>query len=67
MMVGIYYDANVILVEPIKNRQDSIRTHAWTMISARFEKVGNPPHTYVIDNEISGQLIDTLPKANTGY
>ena len=39
-MVAYHYDANAILVDPVKNRQAGSLTAAWTIFNETFKKQG---------------------------
>ena len=62
ILVAYHYDANVILVEPLKNPQAKTIVDAWTIINERFKKSGLEPHTYIVDNECSNDLKKAFAK-----
>ena len=62
-MVAYHFDANAILVHPLKNREAQTLTTAWTTLNQRFAKAGVAPSTYVMDNEISNLLRQALTKS----
>ena len=51
VLVAYHYNANAILNQPLKNRQEKSIVDAWTILNTRFAKSGNQPTTYVMDNE----------------
>ena len=61
------YDANAILAEPIKNKQARTITDAYELIHQQFAKAGVAPHTWVLDNEKSGTLLDAFNKYNVRH
>ena len=67
LMVAYHYDANVILVQPIKNRQAATLTSAWKIINDRLTKAGVAPNSYIMDNECSDDLKTALSKAGLTY
>ena len=56
IIVAYHYDANAIYAHPIKNRESSTITTAWSTINTKFTIAGVKPNTYIIDNEASLQL-----------
>ena len=66
-MVAYHYDANIILIQPIKNRQAAILTAAWKIINDRLVKVGVAPKSYIMDNECSDDLKAGLNKTELTY
>ena len=67
IFVGFHYDANAILVEPIKNRQAGTLTDVWSKMNTRFVQAGVQPHTYMMDNEISKHMKDAFTRADIKY
>ena len=66
-MVAYHYDANVILLQPIKNRQATTLTTAWKIIHDRLVTAGVAPKSYIMDNECSADLKIALAKADVKY
>ena len=64
ILVGYNYDGNYIHAEPIKNRHGYTITQAWQTIHHMFEKAAAAPTIYVIDNEVSKDLIEALDHQN---
>ena len=58
ILVRYHYNANYILVSPIKNRKGSTIVDAWQSLYNTFKKLRVVPSTYVLDNEISKDLIN---------
>ena len=67
IMVAYHYDANVILLQPIKNRQATTLTTAWEIIHDRLVTAGVAPKSYIMDNECSADLKTALAKADVKY
>ena len=67
IFVGFHCDTNAVLVEPIKNTQADSLIDAWTKMKARFVKAGVQPHTYIMNNEISRQIKDTVTASEIKY
>ena len=67
LMVAYHYDANVILIQPIKNRQAASLTNAWKIINDRLVTAGVAPKSYIMDNECSNDLKMALTKADLTY
>ena len=49
-----------MLGEPIKNRKGAIITTAWEKLHNIFKKAGSAPENYVLDNEISKDLLKSF-------
>ena len=60
LLVAYHFDANAIYSHPIKNRESTSITTAWSIINTKFTKAGVQPHTYIIDNEASLELKTTM-------
>ena len=67
ILVGYHFDGNVILGEPIKNRQAQTITTAWDKLNSKFVIAGMQPNTYVLDNEVSDLLITAMHKENITF
>ena len=67
IMVGYHFDSNVILGEPIKNRQAQTITTAWKKLNSKFAIAGMQPNTYVLDNEVSSLLITAMNKEKINF
>ena len=67
LMVAYHYDANVILVQPIKNRQAATLTSAWKIINDRLIKAGVASNSYIMDNECADELKTALTKAGLTF
>ena len=61
LLVRYIFDANVILVEPLRNRQENTIADIWENINSQFAKSG------VLDNEISNILKKAFEKYTTKY
>jgi hypothetical protein len=53
IMVLVEIDSNVILVEPMKNRNDNEMIRAYNVLVKRLKNAGVQPKKHVLDNEIS--------------
>ena len=62
LLVGYNYDSNVILVVPIKKRQEKTMTEGWEKINQLFATAVVQPHTYVLDNGLSNTLERSFEK-----
>ena len=67
LLIGYNYDANAIVVEPIKNKQAKSIKEAWLKINARCKYVGVQPATYVLDNETSAELEEAFTKQEVDW
>ena len=67
MYVAYNYDANAILVLPLKNRQAASIVDAWEKINARFDSVGVKPNMYIMDNECSADLQMEIGKQKIAF
>ena len=67
ILVGYHYDGNCIYGTSIKDRKASTLTTAWEQLHKMFARAGAAPNTYVMDNEISNELIEALKDNNTTY
>ena len=61
------HDSNGILVEPLKNRNATTIVTAWKALFNRLTKHGHTTKMFVLDNEFSSQLKDTLTKAHLTF
>ena len=66
-MVAYHYDANVILIKTIQNRQAATLTTVWNIIHNRLVTAGVTPKSYIMDNEYSPDLKKALAKAEVQY
>ena len=67
IMVAYHYDANAILVEPIKNRNAQTLVQAWNKLNNRFRQAGVTPTTYIMDNEASRELKQAISLEKISY
>ena len=67
LLIAYHYNGNCIIGHPLKNRKKEIITAAWTYLHNQFSKAGVAPNTYVMDNEISQELIAAMLHNNTQY
>ena len=56
-IVGYNYDDDYIMGVPLRNRKGTTITEAWQNIRNKFKKASVAPETYVLDNELSKDLI----------
>ena len=66
-MVGYYYDANHIRAILIKNRRGLTITEVWEELYKIFAKVGISPNTYVLDNKVLKDLLETFKRYNINH
>ena len=62
LLIAYVYDANAILVEPLKNKQAKTITDAWERIHVKCRKAGMEANTWVLDNETSATLETAFTK-----
>ena len=67
ILVGYDYDGNYAHAAPIKNSPSHAITQAWEDMRRLFEKAGEAPTAYVLDNEISQDLINAFKLENADY
>ena len=67
MMLVYYSDINVILPEPIKNKQAVIIHDALIKMHKMFKLILNYPKVYVVGNECSSDLKETMKKYYIGF
>ena len=67
ILVGYNYDGNYIHADPIKNRRGHTITQAWISMHTMFKKAAAAPTIYVMDNEISKDLMEALEEQNVRY
>ena len=67
LLVGYNYDANAILVEPLKNKQAKTITEGWIRLNQRCKQAGVEPRTYILDNETSKMLEHAFTKAEINW
>ena len=61
------YDANAILVKPIKNRKSRTLVEAWDTTHKRLTKNGHKVTMYILDNEFSGDLKFAMEEEKISY
>ena len=61
------YDSNLILVEVIPDRNAETITKAYLKIYNMLKKRGRPPKTFILDNEVSGYLVNAFELENVNY
>ena len=64
LLIGYYYDSNTIIATNVKNRMATTITLAWKQLHSIFTTVGVPLITYIMDNEISDDLLTFLKVVN---
>jgi hypothetical protein len=67
VMVLYDHDSNAILSKPIKTRQASELTHAWTTLHSRLQSNGYAPALHILDNECSDELKKAFKKHNVDF
>ena len=66
-LVDYHYDANAIHAQPIKNRESKSITAGWQIINKKFNHTGVQPNRYIIDDEASLELKNSLQNENIKY
>ena len=61
------HDSNGILVAPLKNRNANTIKEAWIFLFAKLTKHGHKTKMFILDNEFSSKLKDTLKSNNLKY
>ena len=61
------YDSNAILVHPLKTRQATEITAAWTALHQRISQHGHEVKHFILDNEFSNELKQALKKNKISY
>jgi hypothetical protein len=67
VMVLYDYDSNAILTKPLKTRQSSELTKAWTDLHTRLKLNGYAPALHILDNECSDELKKAFSKNNVTF
>ena len=67
VMVLYDYDSNAILSKPLKSRQASEITHAWTQLHTRLQLNGYAPALHILDNECSDDLKKNFRKHDVDF
>ena len=60
LLITYNWDANSILVEPIKNKEAQTITAAWEKLNKHFSTTGVTPNHWILHNEKSNILMDTF-------
>ena len=63
----MHVNANAILAKPIKNREAETITKGWEKINNRIVRAGEKPAVYIIDNEASRNLKQTMKAQGIDY
>mgnify|MGYP003330606412 CR=1 FL=1 len=67
ILVGYHYDANYIHGIPIKNRKGQSIGDAWMELNNMFKKAGVALEMFVLDNEMSEDLINAFDQEHIMY
>ena len=51
ILIGYHYDANAILVKPIRDRTTTVITDAWKELHNSLEQSRQLPKIYILDNK----------------
>jgi len=62
ILVVYYYDRNYIHSIPVKNRKGTTIITTWKELNDLFKSSGVAPEIYILDNEISKDLLDAFKK-----
>ena len=60
ILVDYHCDGNDILAEPLKNRTVATIKEYWDSSNNKFATVGIQPRTYILDNEASQNLKNSI-------
>ena len=67
VLIGYHYDANCILGQPIQDRRAPTITKAWQLLQDEFSGSGVAPESWVLDNEIPGDLKAAFKENNVNF
>jgi hypothetical protein len=67
VMVLYDYDSNAILSKPLKTRQASELTQAWTELHTKLQANGYAPTLHILDNECSDDLKKAFKKYDVNF
>ena len=67
IMITFHVDANAILIQPLKNRESETITTAWNKTYDRLKQTGQTPTIYIMDNEASSYLKQTMESNKIKY
>lgn len=67
IMITYHVDANAILIQPLRNREAETITKAWNNIYDRLQKAGQSPTVFIMDNEASAHLKNTMDSIGIKY
>ena len=67
LLVGYHYDTDVVISQPLKDRIAPSITKTWTVIQKIFEQAKVASSTYIMDIEISQELIQALEQKKAKY
>jgi hypothetical protein len=62
VMILYEYNSNIILSKPLKTRQASELTTAWTSLHDQLQSNGYAPELHILDNECSDELKKAFKK-----
>ena len=66
-MILYDYNSNVILSKPLKTRQASELTTAWSSLHEQLQTNGYAPELHILDNECSDKLKRAFKKYNVAF
>jgi hypothetical protein len=66
-MILYDYHSNVILSKPLKPRQASELTNAWTSLYTQLQSNGYAPELHIVDNECSDELKKAFRKYDVTF
>jgi hypothetical protein len=67
VMILYDYDTNAILSKPLKSRQASELTTAWTKLHEKLQANGFAPNLHILDNKCSEELKKAFRKYNVDF
>jgi hypothetical protein len=67
LLIVYDFDSNAILAEPLKSRQAGEIKQAWLKLHNILARRGTAPKMYILDNEASNELKNSMIKNNLTY
>ena len=67
LLEAYHYNGNCILARTIKDRKATTTRNIWSSIHKLFEIGSVVPNTYIMDNVISSEFINTLTKGDITF
>ena len=67
ILIAYHYDSNAIVGLPVKNRQTATLSAAWEKLHSQLHATDNEPNLWILDNETSSELRNSMAKKKTKY